>query len=88
MPWRLMLALVTMDHTSVVLAHMYYTRRCVLVIQAQQAHRMSCGPFSLNYGGEAEAAGPHQGPGVRSRTRRSALALAFALARKPRHILG
>ncbi|DBA74650.1 TPA: hypothetical protein ACH3X2_009428 [Trebouxia sp. C0005] len=40
--------------------------------KARQAHRMSCGPFSVNYGGEAEAPAPHQGPGARSRTRRRA----------------
>ena len=33
---------------------------------------MSCGPFSLNYGGSTEAAALRQGTGVRSRTRRSA----------------
>lgn len=79
MPQRPVLALITVGHTSFVLMHVYHTRMGVFGIQAQQAHRMSCGPFSLNYGGEAEAAAPHQGPGVRSRTRRSALALALAL---------
>ena len=40
--------------------------------QEQQPHRMSCGPFSLNYGQEAEGAAVSHGPGVRSRTRRCA----------------
>ncbi|KAL0044478.1 hypothetical protein WJX82_008975 [Trebouxia sp. C0006] len=40
--------------------------------KAQQAHRMSCGPFSVNYGGQAEAPTPHQGPAARTRTRRRA----------------
>ncbi|KAL0035573.1 hypothetical protein WJX77_012505 [Trebouxia sp. C0004] len=41
-------------------------------VQAEQAHRMSCGPFSVNYDGETVAAAPHQGSGARSRTRRRA----------------
>lgn len=40
------------------------------VAQVQQAHRMSCGPFSLKYGGEADTAGVSHASGVRSRSRR------------------
>lgn len=39
-------------------------------VQVQQSHRMSCGPFSLNYGGEADTAAMSQFSGIRSRTRR------------------
>ena len=39
-------------------------------VQVQQLHRMSCGPFSLNYGGEGDTAATSQTSGVRSRTRR------------------
>ncbi len=59
----------------------YTGSKVMLLLQEQQAHRMSCGPFSLNYSGNPEAA--QQGPGVRSRSRRSAFTLSFAFCLLP-----